>query len=101
MDISAIAQSAAQLLRQQGYAVTLYSPEELQGVDPEYAERILSQTGWDFINQNGLRDYRVTYFEEDESECELFECQASDMNHVIEQFEDSYPSARIMAIEVK
>lgn len=101
MNIPAIAQSATQLLRDHGYAVALYSPEDLQGVDPQYAEKVLSQAGWEFINQNGLRDYRVTYFEEDDSECQLFECQASDMNHVVEQFEDAYPTAMIMAIEVK
>lgn len=99
MNLPAIAQAAVQALREHGYAIALYSPEDLQGVDPLYTEKVLSQAGWDFINQSGLRDFRVTYFEEDDSECLLFECQATDMNHAVEQFEDAYPSGRIMCIE--
>lgn len=101
MNIPSLAKAAIEALKEHGYAVVVYSPTELEGADPQYVERVLNQAGWDYINTHSLRDYRVTYFEEDDSECLLFDCQATDVNHVVEQFEDAHPNGRIMAIEVR
>lgn len=98
MNLPSIAIAAVQALKEHGYAIALYSPEYLQGVDPLYVEKTLSQVGWDLINQSHLRGYRVTYFEEHGSGL-LFECQATDLNHAIEQFEVACPKGRITGIE--
>ncbi len=101
MNTHVIAQAAIEALREQGFAVAVFTPDQLQGIDPEYVEAHLIESGWEVINAFGLQEYKVVYFTEDESEQFLFECQATDINHVIEQFEDAYPEASILAIELQ
>lgn len=101
MNIQTIAQAAVNALREHGFAVAVFSPDQLQGVDPQYVEKQLNAAGWEAVNAHGLQDYRVTYFEEDESERIFFNCQATNLNHVVEQFEDAYPAAQILAIELQ
>jgi len=96
-----LAKAALRALREHGYAVAFFTPEQLQGVDPKYVENQLVGAGWETINVHGLQEYRVTYYEEDPSERIFYECQAMNSNHVVEQFEDEYPTARILAIELQ
>lgn len=36
-------------LREDGYAVVIFTPEELSGADPERVEDCLVEAGWDII----------------------------------------------------
>lgn len=40
---------ALQLLRDAGFAVCAFDPEELEGVDPTHVEDRMCATGWDTI----------------------------------------------------
>ena len=40
---------ALQLLRDAGFAVCAFDPEELDGVNPDKVEQRMCTTGWDFI----------------------------------------------------
>jgi hypothetical protein len=40
---------ALQLLRDAGFAVCAFDPEELAGVDPDQVEQRMRATGWDVI----------------------------------------------------
>ena len=101
MSTLSIAHAAIRALKEQGYAVVVFPPEQLQGIDPQYVENQLIGAGWETINAHGLQEYQVTYYEEDESDQFHFNCQANNMNHVIEQFEDAYPFGHILAIELQ
>ena len=101
MSTLSIAQAAIRALKEHGYAVAIFTPEQLQGVDPQYVENQLVGAGWETINAHGLQDYQVTYYEEDESDRIHFNCQANNMNHVVEQFEDAHPFGHILAIELQ
>lgn len=37
-------------LRESGYAVVIFTPEELEGADPERVEDNLISSGWDIIS---------------------------------------------------
>lgn len=40
---------ALDLLRDAGFAVCAFDPEELEGVDPKHIEQRMCATGWDAI----------------------------------------------------
>ena len=44
---------ALRLLRDAGFAVCAFDPEELGEVDPEEVEQRMCATGWDFIEEQG------------------------------------------------
>lgn len=37
-------------MRERGFCVVVFTPEELEGVDPDYVEDKLLEFGWDVIN---------------------------------------------------
>ena len=37
-------------LRDAGYAIVIFTPEELEGADPDKVEENLVSTGWDIIS---------------------------------------------------
>lgn len=41
---------AIALLREAGFAVCAFDPEELEGVDPSHIEERMCTTGWDAID---------------------------------------------------
>jgi hypothetical protein len=43
---------AVQVLRDAGFAVCAFDPEELGDADPEEVERRMFATGWDFIEEH-------------------------------------------------
>jgi hypothetical protein len=45
-------QDALNELRDKGFAVVIFTPQELKGVDPTYVEGIMTQYGWDAIEQS-------------------------------------------------
>ena len=42
--------AALMLLRDAGFAVCAFDPEELSGVDPDKVESRMCEAGWDFID---------------------------------------------------
>jgi hypothetical protein len=44
---------ALKLLRDAGFAVCAFDPEELDGVNPDKVEQRMCATGWDFIEEQG------------------------------------------------
>lgn len=42
---------ALQLLRDAGFAVCAFDPEELGDVDPDKVEQRMERAGWDFIEE--------------------------------------------------
>lgn len=40
-------------LREQGYAVIVFNPTELEGADPEHVSERLIELGWEIIQQLG------------------------------------------------
>jgi len=49
-------------LRDAGYAIVIFTPEELDGADPDRVEENLVSTGWDIIS------IHAQYAKEEESE---------------------------------
>jgi hypothetical protein len=43
-------QNALNTLRDAGYCVVAFTPQELNGADPEYVESRLTEYGWDTID---------------------------------------------------
>jgi hypothetical protein len=44
---------ALHLLRDAGFAVCAFDPEELDGVNPDKVEQRMCAAGWDFIESQG------------------------------------------------
>lgn len=42
--------NAIQSLREKGYAITIWNPEELRGANPTYVEERQMEDGWDIIS---------------------------------------------------
>jgi 2-iminoacetate synthase ThiH len=99
--MSQIARAALEALREHGYAVAVVAPDDLNNIDPEIVEQRMQETAVNVINEQGLNDYMVTHYEDDPDEDQQFECQATDINAVVELFESRFPGNTIQGIELQ
>jgi predicted nucleotidyltransferase len=99
--MSQIARAALEALREHGYAVAVVAPDDLNNIDPEIVEQRMQETVVNVINEQGLNDYMVTHYEDDPDEDQQFECQATDINAVVELFESRFPGNTIQGIELQ
>lgn len=99
--MSQIARAAIEALREHGYAVVTVAPDDMNGIDPEIIEQRMQETFLNVVNEQGLNNYLVTHFESDPDEDQQFECQATDINAVIELFEGRFSGNTIQGIELQ
>lgn len=99
--MSQIARAAIEALREHGYAVVTVAPDDMNGIDPEIIEQRMQETFLNVVNEQGLNNYLVTHFESDPDEDQQFECQATDINAVIELFESRFSGNTIQGIELQ
>lgn len=99
--MSQIARAAIEALREHGYAVVTVAPDDMNGIDPEIIEQRMQETFLNTVNEQGLNNYLVTHFESDPDEDQQFECQATDINAVIELFESRFSGNTIQGIELQ
>lgn len=99
--MSQIARAAIEALREHGYAVVTVAPDDMNGIDPEIIEQRMQETFLNVVNEQGLNNYLVTHFESDPDEDQQFECQATDINAVIELFENRFSGNTIQGIELQ
>lgn len=99
--MSQIARAAIEALREHGYAVVTVAPDDMNGIDPEIIEQRMQETFLNVVNEQGLNNYLVTHFESDPDEDQQFECQATDINAVIELFERRFSGNTIQGIELQ
>ena len=99
--MSKIASAALEALRDHGYAVVVIAPNDMNGIDPEIIEQRMQETFLNVINEQGTNSYLVTHYEEMPDEDQQFECQATDINAVIELFEQRFPGNTIQGIELQ
>ena len=99
--MSQIARAAIEALREHGYAVVTVAPDDMNGIDPEIIEQRMQETFLNVVNEQGLNNYLVTHFESDPDEDQQFECQATDINAVIEVFESRFSGNTIQGIELQ
>ena len=99
--MSKIASAALEALREYGYAVVVIAPNDMNGIDPEIIEQRMQETFLNVINEQGTNSYLVTHYEEVPDEEQQFECQATDINAVIELFEQRFPDNTIQGIELQ
>ena len=99
--MSQIARAAIEALREHGYAVVTVAPDDMNGIDPEIIEQRMQETFLNVVNEQGLNNYLVTHFESDPDEDQQFECQATDINAVIELFESRFSGNSIQGIELQ
>lgn len=99
--MSQIARAAIEALREHGYAVVTVAPDDMNGIDPEIIEQRMQETFLNVVNEHGLNNYLVTHFESDPDEDQQFECQATDINAVIELFENRFSGNTIQGIELQ
>ena len=99
--MSQIARAAIEALREYGYAVVTVAPDDMNGIDPEIIEQRMQETFLNVVNEQGLNNYLVTHFESDPDEDQQFECQATDINAVIELFEGRFSGNTIQGIELQ
>lgn len=99
--MSQIARAAIEALREHGYAVVTVAPDDMNGIDPEIIEQRMQETFLNVVNEQGLNNYLVTHFESEPDEDQQFECQATDINAVIELFEGRFSGNTIQGIELQ
>lgn len=99
--MSQIARAAIEALREHGYAVVTVAPDDMNGIDPEIIEQRMQETFLNVVNEQGLNNYLVTHFESDPDEDQQFECQATDINAVVELFEERFSGNTIQGIELQ
>ena len=99
--MSQIARASIEALREHGYAVVTVAPDDMNGIDPEIIEQRMQETFLNVVNEQGLNNYLVTHFESDPDEDQQFECQATDINAVIELFESRFSGNTIQGIELQ
>ena len=99
--MSKIARAAIEALREHGYVVVTVAPDDMNGIDPEIIEQRMQETFLNVVNEQGLNNYLVTHFESDPDEDQQFECQATDINAVIELFESRFSGNTIQGIELQ
>jgi predicted nucleotidyltransferase len=99
--MSQIARASIEALREHGYAVVTVAPDDMNGIDPEIIEQRMQETFLNVVNEQGLNNYLVTHFESDPDEDQQFECQATDINAVIELFENRFSGNTIQGIELQ
>lgn len=99
--MSQIARAAIEALREHGYVVVTVAPDDMNGIDPEIIEQRMQETFLNVVNEQGLNNYLVTHFESDPDEDQQFECQATDINAVIELFENRFSGNTIQGIELQ
>ena len=99
--MSQIARAALEALREHGYAVAVVAPADLNGIDPELVEQHMRESAENMLNEESLKEYLVTHYEDDPDEDQQFECQATDLNAVIELFESRFPGHTIQGIELQ
>ena len=99
--MSQIARAALEALREHGYAVAVVAPVDLNGIDPELVEERMRKSAENVLNEQTLNDYLVTHYEVDPDEDQQFECQATDINAVVDLFEKQFPSHTIQGIELQ
>lgn len=86
-----VAQAAVNALREQGFAVVIVSPNELDGVDPVYMEQVLRSQISNILESHGLQTYQILYREEDTGSRSHFECDAVNMAQAINIFNEVHP----------
>ena len=99
--MSQIARAALEALREQGYAVAVVAPADLNGIDPELVEERMRESAENLLNEQNMHDYLVTHYEEDPEEGQEFTCQATDINAVVDLFESQFPGNTIQGIELQ
>lgn len=99
--MSQIARAALEALREHGYAVAIVAPADLNGIDPELVEQRMRETAENVVNEQNLNDYLVTHYKDDPDEDQQFECQATDINAVVDLFENRFPGHTIQGIELQ
>ena len=99
--MSKIASAALEALRDHGYAVVVIAPNDMNGIDPEIIEQRMQETFLNVINEQGTNSYLVTHYEEEPDENQQFECQATDINAVVDLFKSRFPGNMIQGIELQ
>lgn len=99
--MSKIAHAAVEALREHGYAVVVIAPDDLEGIDPEIIEKRMRETHLNVINEQGINEYLVTHYEDDPEEDQQFICKGTDINDVIEKFEEQFPGNTIQGVELQ
>ena len=99
--MSQIARAALEALREHGYAVAVVAPADLNGIDPELVEQHMCESAEEMLNEENLKEYLVTHYEDDPDEDQQFECQATDLNAVVDLFESRFPGHTIQGIELQ
>ena len=99
--MSQIARAAMEALREHGYAVAVVSPTDLNGIDPELVEIHMWQSADNLLIEETLNEYLVTHYKDDPDEDQQYECQATDINAVVDLFESKFPGHTIQGIELQ
>lgn len=99
--MSQIARAALEALREHGYAVAVVTPADLNGIDPELVEQHMRESAEEMLNEENLKEYLVTHYEDDPDEDQQFKCQATDLNAVVDLFESRFPGHTIQGIELQ
>jgi len=88
-------------LRDRGFAVVVFTPEELQGAESGRVEDRLVELGWDVIEtlSQELTQFCVVYRDAGYAPFRLgFNCWAKDADHAKEQCLNAYPSCEVIEV---